>query len=66
MNKADSKIFRRFRKWREKRKWRQALVECRHAARKGYLIAKDNLDEIKHSIDTVSANLEQNLSNLKK
>lgn len=65
MNKADSKIFRRFRKWREQRKWRQALVECRRAARKGYLIAKDNLDEIKHSIDAVSADLEQNLSNLK-
>ena len=65
MNEADSKIFRRFRKWREKRKWRQALVECRRAARKGYLIAKDNLDKIKHSIDAISADLEQNLSNLK-
>lgn len=65
MNKADSKIFRRFRKWREKRKWRQALVECRRAASKGYLIAKDNLDKIKHSIDKISADLEQNLSNLK-
>ena len=65
MNKADSKIFRRFRKWREKRKWRQALVECRRAARKGYLIAKDNLDEIKYSIDEVSTDLGQNLSNLK-
>ncbi len=64
MNKAASKIFRRFRKWREKRKWRQALVECRRAARKGYRIARASLDRIKGDIDKVSEDLKQHLASL--
>ena len=64
MNKIVTRISRCFRKWRDDRKLRQTLAECRRAAREGYLIANANLDEIKFAIDGEVSKLKSHLRTL--
>ena len=64
MNRASSRISKRFRKGHDETELQQALDKCRSSARKGYRIAKDNLDEIKGDIDEVSEDLKQHLTSL--
>ena len=64
MNRAGSRISKRFRKGHDETQLQQALDKCRRSAREGYRIAKDNLDEIKGDIDEVSEDLEQHLTSL--
>ena len=62
MNRTVSR--RGFRKGPDETELQQALDKCRRAARKGYRIAKDNLDEIKGDIDEISEDLERHLTSL--